>query len=98
MAKGVYFPHLEKRIKSQCRRKESCIMMKPPEQRRPGGDFDDAVETEANERYGPGDQSGDDGDQAFETVVGNGEIFQSAPALDKLAAMCGGDIHYTLSM
>jgi hypothetical protein len=36
------------------------VMVKPPEQRHPGCHFDNAVETEANERYRPGDQSGDD--------------------------------------
>ena len=48
------------------------IVVKPPEQRRPGRHFDQAVQAEADQRDGPGDQSGDDGNQTFGAVVGDG--------------------------
>jgi hypothetical protein len=39
------------------------IVVEPPQQRRPGRDFDQAVQAEANQGDGPGDDSGDDGNQ-----------------------------------
>ena len=57
------------------------IVMEPPEQRRPGGHFDEAVQPETDQRDGPGDYPGDNGDQPFKTVVGDGEVFEPlAPA------------------
>ncbi len=42
------------------------VVMEPPEQRRTGRHFDDAVQAEADQGYGTGDQPGDDGNQTFE--------------------------------
>ena len=39
------------------------IVVEPPQQRCPGRDFDQAVQAEANQGDGPGDDSGDDGNQ-----------------------------------
>jgi hypothetical protein len=55
--------------------------MEPPQRAAPGRYFDAAVQSESDERDRSGDQSGDDGHETFEAVVGNGEVFDAlAPA------------------
>ena len=59
------------------------VMMEAPEQSCPGRDFDQAVQTKANQRDGPGDDSSYDGNQTFGAVVGDGEVLKPlAPAND----------------
>ena len=75
-------PTIRNVVRSTCSRREWFeIVVEPPEQCRPGGHFDDAVQSEADQRNGPGDCPGDDGDQTFEAVVCNREVFEPlAPA------------------
>jgi hypothetical protein len=57
------------------------IVVEAPEQCRTGCHFDDAVQSEADQRHGPGDCPGDDGDETFDTVVADSEVFEPlAPA------------------
>ena len=72
--------------------------MEPAEQRRPGPDFDQAVQAEADQGDGPDDQSGDDGNQAFGAVVDVGEVFEPlAPANQRTAVERGRHCHLPLS-
>ena len=73
------------------------IVMEPPEQCRPGGHFDDAVQSEANQGDGPGDCPGDDGNQPFKAVVANGEVFEPlAPANQFTAVWCDRGYHASI--
>ena len=73
------------------------IVVEPPQQRRPGGHFDQAVQAEADQRNGPGDQPGDDGDQTFGAVVGDGEVFEPlAPANKPLPILSAGRRHWSI--
>ncbi len=70
------------------------IVVEPPKQRRTGCHFDDAVQAKANERDRTSDQPGDDGDQTFGAVVGDGEVFEAlAPANKILAILSAGCRH-----
>ena len=71
--------------------------MEPPEQCRPGRDFDQAVQAEADQGDGPGDQPGDDGDQTFGAVVGDGEVFELTTPANKMLAMDGSGVRHALS-
>ena len=73
------------------------IMVQPPEQSQARCDFNDAVQAEADERHGPGNQSGDEGNETFGAVVGDGKVLQIASTLDKLATVDCEDRH-SLSM
>ena len=64
------------------------IVVGSPEQSHPRRHFDDAVQAEADQGYGPGDQSGDDGNQTFGAVVGDVEVFLTLALAD--AKSCGG--------
>ena len=44
------------------------IVVEPPEKRRPGRHFDEAVQTEADQGDEPGDQPGDNRDESFDGV------------------------------
>jgi hypothetical protein len=57
--------------------------LQPPEQRRPRCDLDNAIEAEPDQSYASGNKTGDDGDQPFEAVVGDGEIFKPAATPDE---------------
>ena len=48
---------------------------------------DDAVEPEADEGDAPGGNPGDDGDDPFQGVVADGEIFQPHAAAQERAAV-----------
>src|ERR1039458_10205150 len=73
------------------------IVTEPPEQRRPRRDFDQAVQSEADQGDGPGDDSGDDGNQTFGAVVDDGEVFElSAPANQLSAAWQDRDCHLSI--
>src|ERR1017187_10969756 len=72
------------------------IMVEPPQQRRPGRDFDQAVQAEADQGDGPGDDSGDDGNQTFGAVVGDGEIFELLAPANKDVPGCAGNRHSTI--
>ena len=54
--------------------------MQAPEQCRPAGDFDRAVEPETHQRDASRQESGEQGDQPFEAVPGDGEILQATGA------------------
>jgi hypothetical protein len=70
------------------------IVVEPPQQSRPGGHFNHAVQAETDERDGPGDQSGDDGNQTFGAVVDDGEVFEPlAPAYQFTAVRRDRDCH-----
>ena len=62
------------------------IVMESPEHRRPGRYFDQAVQAEADQRNGTGDQSGDDGDERFEAVPGDGEVFEALALANEILA------------
>ena len=73
------------------------IVVEPPQQSRPGGHFNHAVQAETDERDGPGDQSGDDGHHTFGGVVDDGEIFEPlAPANQLSAAWQDRDCHRSI--
>ena len=73
------------------------IVVEPPEQRRPGGHFDEAVQSEADQGDGPGDCPGDNRDQPFKTVVGDGEVFEPlAPANQFTAVWRGRGCHRSI--
>jgi hypothetical protein len=61
--------------------------LQPPEQCRPRCDLDNAIEAEPDQGYAPGNETGDDGDQPFEAVVGDGEIFKPAATPDEFRAI-----------
>ena len=71
------------------------IVVQPPKQRRPGSHFDQAVQAEADQGDRPGDNSGDDGDQTFGAVVGDGEVFEPlAPANKVMPILFAGRRHW----
>jgi hypothetical protein len=69
------------------------ILVEPPQQRRPGRDFDQAVESEADQGYGPSDDSGDDGNQTLGAVVGDGEVFEASAPTNKIVPGWGRNRH-----
>jgi hypothetical protein len=70
------------------------IVVKPPEQCRTGCHFNQAVQPEADQRDGPGDDSGDNRHQPFETVVADGEVFEPlAPANQFTSGQNAGGSH-----
>ena len=69
------------------------IVMKPPEQRHPGRNFNYAVEAEAHERNRTGDETGDDGDERFEAVPYHGEIFEPLAPANEIRAGRADNIH-----
>jgi hypothetical protein len=71
------------------------IVLEWPEQRRPGRDFDQAVQAEADQGNGPGDQPGDDGDQTFGAVVGDGEVFELTAPANKSLPILGVGCHHS---
>ena len=73
------------------------IVVKSPEQCRPGGHFNEAVQSEPDERHGPGDCPGNDGNQPFDAVVGDGEVFEPlAPANQLSAAWRDRGCHHSI--
>ena len=68
--------------------------MEPPEHSRPGCHFNHAVQAKTDERDGPLDQFGDDGDETFDAVVGDGEVFEPlAPSNQFTAVWRDGSWH-----
>jgi hypothetical protein len=70
------------------------IVVEPPQQSRPGGHFNHAVQAETDERDGPGDQSGDDGNQTFGAVVDDGEVFELTAPANKVVTGGGAGRYY----
>jgi hypothetical protein len=69
------------------------IVVEPPQQRSPGRDFDEAVEAEADQGNGTGDDSGENRDQPFETVVAGGEVFEFLAPTNKIVPSWNDSIH-----
>ena len=63
------------------------IMVESPQQCCPGPYLDGAVKSEAHQRNRPGDQSGDDGDETFEAVVADCEVFESLSPANEVSAI-----------
>jgi hypothetical protein len=71
--------------------------VKPPEQSSTGRHFDTAVQAEADQGYGPGDQPGDDGNKTFGAVVSDGEVFDPLALANKvLAIRCSSGCHVSI--
>jgi hypothetical protein len=58
------------------------ISLQSPQEHRSGSDLNQTVEAKPNKRNAAGNQSGSHRYQAFETVVGNGEVFKVATLFD----------------
>jgi hypothetical protein len=59
-------------------------MAEPSKQCSPGGDFDQAVQSKTDQGHGPGDESSDDGDETFSTVVGDCDEFELLASADEV--------------
>lgn len=64
----------------------------PPEERGAGNHFHEAVEAESDERDAAGDDSGNESDDGFEAVPGEGEVFETAASADQESAVGGGGV------
>ena len=65
--------------------------MESPQECRSRRYFDQAIQTESDQRHGPGDHPSHDGGHSFEAVVTNGEVFQPPAAAYILCAICAAD-------
>src|SRR5579862_9748319 len=61
-----------------------------PQQGRSGSDFDEAVQAKTEQRNAAGQGSGGDGDQPFQQVPDDGEVFEASSTLDDGGASQNG--------
>jgi hypothetical protein len=83
-----HHPTIRNVVRSTCSRRDAFeVVMKPPQQRCPGGHFYDAVQSETDQGDGPGDCPGDDGSQPFKTVVSDCEVFEPLTPANQFMAV-----------
>ena len=59
----------------------------PPEQRGAGGDFDEAIHTKCDQRNAAGEYASEHGNEAFEAIPDDGEIFELLAAANQVLAV-----------
>ena len=64
----------------------------------PDAYFDYAVQTKPDRKNGPGDYSGDNGNQAFKTVVGDGEVFKPLALANEIVTVNSSGVLHLFSV
>jgi hypothetical protein len=82
-------PTIRNDIRSACSRRSGWVEMHSPKNSGSRCDFDEAVESETDQRNTSGNRARNDGDNSFEAIPNDGEILKALTSANKRKSLFG---------